>query len=125
LGARRRFNRKPIVFSLRQDLAHGKPTEVEFVNGEIVRLSESVGGAAPLNSEIVRMVHELERRGAGSFFSRDEVIRRMERIVNAPAEMAANRVAATNGALVVSPANLRSPQVVDAARTQPVASHTP
>jgi 2-dehydropantoate 2-reductase len=75
LGARRLFNRKPIVFSLQQDLERRKPTEVDFINGEIERLAESVGMAAPANAEVVRLVRELERRGDGTFFEREEVVR--------------------------------------------------
>jgi 2-dehydropantoate 2-reductase len=87
-GARRKFERKPIVFSLRQDLERGKPTEVEYINGEIMRLAATVGKSAPMNVEVVRMVHELEQRGAGSFFTRDEVIRRFERVLAADDEAA-------------------------------------
>jgi 2-dehydropantoate 2-reductase len=77
--ARRKFDRKPIVFSLLQDLRRGKPTEVEFINGEIARLAAANGLSAPMNSEVVRAVHELESRGPGSFFTRDEVIGRFRR----------------------------------------------
>jgi 2-dehydropantoate 2-reductase len=90
-GARRKFDRKPIVFSLQQDLKRGKPTEVEHINGEIVRLAATVGTSAPMNAEVVRMVHELEQRGAGSFFSREEVIRRFERVLAAPGQPDARR----------------------------------
>jgi 2-dehydropantoate 2-reductase len=90
-GARRKFDRKPIVFSLQQDLKRGKPTEVEHINGEVVRLEATVGTTAPMNAEVVRMVHELEQRGAGSFFSRDEVIRRFERVLVASDQPAASR----------------------------------
>jgi 2-dehydropantoate 2-reductase len=75
-GTRRRFNRRPIIFSLQQDLQRRKPTEVEYVNGEIVRLAESTGTRAPANELVVRMVRELEQRADGSFFSLDEVLRR-------------------------------------------------
>ena len=122
LGARRRFNRKPIVFSLHQDLARGKPTEVEFVNGEIIRLAESVSVAAPLNSQVVRMVHELERCGAGCFLSRDEVIRRMEETQTTPIESPTSRVAVNGAEPLVSPANGSTAHPVDAGLTQPVAT---
>jgi len=78
-GARRLFDRKPIVFSLLQDLKRRKPTEVDFVNGEIVRLAESVGRTAPNNRLVVEMVHELERRGDATFFTRDQVLERFSR----------------------------------------------
>ncbi len=90
-GARRKFDRKPIVFSLQQDLKRGKPTEVEHINGEIVRLAATVGVSAPMNAEVVRMVHELELRGAGSFFTRDEVIRRFERVLASDDQAAAGQ----------------------------------
>ena len=83
-GARRLFNRKPIVFSLLQDLTRGKPTEVDYVNGEIVRLAESVGLAAAANAEVVRLVRELEGRGRGSFCSRAEVIEWFTRLARPP-----------------------------------------
>ncbi len=68
------FNRRPIVFSLYQDLIAGKKTEVDFINGEIVRLGEKHGEDCPLNRLVVHMVRELESRGPGMFFSLEEVI---------------------------------------------------
>lgn len=79
-GARQLFNRKPIVLSLLQDLQRGKKTEVGYVNGEVVRLAESLGTSAPVNAEVVRAVHELEERGDGTFFARDEVVRRFRAV---------------------------------------------
>ena len=75
-GARRLFNRRRIIFSLQQDLQRRKPTEVDYVNGEIVRLAQSLGAAAPANALVVSLVQELERRGDGSFFDRQAVVRR-------------------------------------------------
>ncbi len=78
--ARRNYNRRAIVFSLQQDLVRGKPTEIDHVNGQVVRLAESLAGQAPFNSAVVDMVHELERQGAGAFFSREQVIGRFRRL---------------------------------------------
>jgi 2-dehydropantoate 2-reductase len=52
--------------SMWQDLANGRATEVDFLNGEIVALAEEVGAQAPLNRRIVELVHEVERAGRGS-----------------------------------------------------------
>ena len=71
-GVVKRLNRQPIRFSLAADLEHGKQTEVDFINGAIVRLAENRQSAAPLNKKIVELVHKLEQ--SGGFFSRDEVI---------------------------------------------------
>jgi len=46
--------------SMWEDLQRGRRTEVDFLNGEVVRLAESVGTTAPLNRRIVELVHEAE-----------------------------------------------------------------
>jgi 2-dehydropantoate 2-reductase len=69
-----------IVYSVYQDLVRGKPTEIDFVNGEIVRLAGGCGAAAPYNQLVVSMVHELEARGDGTFFSRAEVLARFRKL---------------------------------------------
>jgi 2-dehydropantoate 2-reductase len=68
--------KKPLVFSVYQDLCRGRPTEIEFVNGEIVRLARQVGAEAPNNALTVAMVHELEQRDPVDFFEPNEVIAR-------------------------------------------------
>jgi 2-dehydropantoate 2-reductase len=52
--------------SMWQDLAKRRGTEVEELNGEIVRLAESSGVDAPLNRRLVALIHEAEASGAGS-----------------------------------------------------------
>lgn len=51
--------------SMWQDLERHRPTEVEFLNGEIVRLAESQAIDAPLNRRIVELVREAERLDHG------------------------------------------------------------
>lgn len=84
LAAQRIFNRRPIVFSLYQDLLRGRGTEVDFTSGQIVQLARANGLDAPYNALVVQMAHELEARGPGCFFTREEVIRRFQQ-VGAPA----------------------------------------
>jgi 2-dehydropantoate 2-reductase len=52
--------------SMWQDLSRRRPTEVDHLNGEIVRLAEAHGLDAPLNRRICELVHAAERAGAGS-----------------------------------------------------------
>jgi 2-dehydropantoate 2-reductase len=52
--------------SMWTDLERRRPTEVDFLNGEIVRLGGKCGMDAPANRRIVELVHEAERAGAGS-----------------------------------------------------------
>jgi 2-dehydropantoate 2-reductase len=52
--------------SMWEDLTSGRPTEVDWLNGEIVRLAAEHHASAPLNGRIVEIVHEAERAGRGS-----------------------------------------------------------
>jgi 2-dehydropantoate 2-reductase len=72
------YNRRPIEFSLLQDLRRRRHTEVDYINGEFVRLGESLREKAPFNRVVASMAGELEARGDGSCFKRDEVIRRFQ-----------------------------------------------
>jgi 2-dehydropantoate 2-reductase len=70
-----------LIYSVEQDLERGRPTEIDFVNGEIVRLAEQHGVSAPLHQLSVDIAHELEHRSGNRFLERDEVIRRFSTLV--------------------------------------------
>jgi 2-dehydropantoate 2-reductase len=61
----------PLYGSTLQSLRRGRPTEIDYLNGEIVRLAERQGGEAPLNRRIVELVHQVER--TGRFLAADDV----------------------------------------------------
>lgn len=86
-AARWLYDRQPIVFSLYQDLLRGKETEVDFVNGEIVRMAAAHACDAPCNRCVVGLVHGLERREAGSFLTHEEVINSLRNATNATVEV--------------------------------------
>jgi len=46
--------------SMADDLAAGRRTEIDFINGELVRLAERLGSSAPVNARIVELVREAE-----------------------------------------------------------------
>ena len=46
-----------------EDLEAGRPTEVDWINGEVVRLAETLGRTAPVNARLVALVKAAERRG--------------------------------------------------------------
>jgi 2-dehydropantoate 2-reductase len=52
--------------SMWEDLERRRETEVELLNGEIVRLAKEHGARAPLNERIVEMVHAAEKDAQGS-----------------------------------------------------------
>ncbi|KON78702.1 2-dehydropantoate 2-reductase [Leptospira kirschneri] len=46
--------------SMWEDLIKKRPTEIDFLNGEIVKLADVMGHPAPFNREIVRLIKEAE-----------------------------------------------------------------
>jgi 2-dehydropantoate 2-reductase len=49
--------------SMADDLAAGRRTEVDYINGELVRLAEKLGADAPVNRKIVELVRKAEADG--------------------------------------------------------------
>lgn len=50
------------VSSMLQDVRKKRMTEIEAINGEVVRLAKRYGLPTPMNSELVRQVQEIESR---------------------------------------------------------------
>ena len=55
--------RWPLIGSTLQSLLRHEPTEIDYLNGEIVRVGGTFGMATPVNSAIVRLIHDIERTG--------------------------------------------------------------
>ena len=49
--------------SMLDDLEAGRPTEIDHLNGEVVRLAESLHRPAPVNARLVELVHAAEATG--------------------------------------------------------------
>lgn len=60
-----------------QSLAKGLPTEIEYLNGEIVKLAEAHGLHAPYNRAVRDLVKEAERKGAPPNLSAADLARRL------------------------------------------------
>jgi|TARA_R100000687_G_scaffold36536_1_gene29815 2-dehydropantoate 2-reductase len=46
--------------SMWEDLQAGRPTEIDWINGEVVKLAEKLGTDAPVNRKLVRLMHQRE-----------------------------------------------------------------
>jgi 2-dehydropantoate 2-reductase len=52
--------------SMWEDLRLGRPTEIDYLQGEIVRLAEQHGVAAPLNRRVMHLIKEAEKAAKNS-----------------------------------------------------------
>lgn len=52
--------------SMADDLLHRRLTEIDFINGEIVRLAAHINLKAPVNEQIVALIRRAESEGQGS-----------------------------------------------------------
>jgi len=53
-------NHRAIQPSMWQDIEKGRKTEVDFVNGYVVRKAREIGKSAPVNELVTKIVHEIE-----------------------------------------------------------------
>jgi 2-dehydropantoate 2-reductase len=63
--------------SMWEDLEAGRPTEIDYLNGEVVRLAQSLGRTAPVNERLVELIHaaETDRRS----WSGPDLLRELQR----------------------------------------------
>ncbi len=76
--ALRRQGSSDIVTSTLQSLRKGKPTEIDYLNGEFVKLGKQIGYPTPYNAEVVALIHEVER--TGSFYTPDALAQIFENL---------------------------------------------
>lgn len=57
------LSNEPLYGSILQSVMRGKPSEIDFINGEIVQVASHLSIPVPLNSRVVELVHEVERSG--------------------------------------------------------------
>ena len=53
----------PNLASTLQSIRRGRPTEIDYLNGAIVRTAEGIGMDAPINRALTALVHEVESGG--------------------------------------------------------------
>jgi len=70
----RRMGRTPNPGSTLQSIRRGQPTEIDYLNGAVVRIGAELGVPTPVSSALVELVHEVES-GSG-FLDAETVIAR-------------------------------------------------
>lgn len=60
---KRRMGSVPNLGSTQQSLRRGQLTEIDYLNGAVVREGRAAGVATPVNAAITALVHEVEQRG--------------------------------------------------------------
>ncbi|MFA5275989.1 MAG: 2-dehydropantoate 2-reductase [Candidatus Omnitrophota bacterium] len=66
------LSKEPLYGSILQSIKRGKASEIDYINGEFVKIAKDSGISAPLNKKLVEMVHQVEK--TGKFFSKEELI---------------------------------------------------
>jgi 2-dehydropantoate 2-reductase len=62
-GKIKSYGKLPVLGSTLQSIKRGKNTEIDYLNGEIVKLGGNNGIPTPVNSLIVELVHQVETTG--------------------------------------------------------------
>jgi 2-dehydropantoate 2-reductase len=63
LRMKRMFGSTPNPASTLQSIRRGQATEIDYLNGAVVRAAAAVGRDAPVNARLVQLVHEVEETG--------------------------------------------------------------
>jgi 2-dehydropantoate 2-reductase len=73
------LSKEPLYGSILQSIMRGRSSEIDYINGEFVRLAKKNKICAPLNSALVEMVHEVEENKR--FFNKAELFARIQKVV--------------------------------------------
>ena len=69
--------------SMSDDLAAGRATEIDWMNGEVVRLAQRLGQTAPVNERLCELVRDAERAEARPSWSGEALLVEMQVAVGA------------------------------------------
>tara|TARA_B100000315_G_C14592979_1_gene596960 strand:- start:884 stop:1897 length:1014 start_codon:yes stop_codon:yes gene_type:complete len=74
------LSKEPLYGSILQSIKRERRSEIDYINGEVVKLAENNNFQAPLNKKIVQMVHAVEDRK--EFFSKEDLLSQTEEVMN-------------------------------------------
>jgi len=68
------LSKEPLYGSILQSIMRKRASEIDYINGEVVRLAEQLNIEAPLNRKVVELVHKVET--SGTYFDVQEIKQR-------------------------------------------------
>jgi 2-dehydropantoate 2-reductase len=57
------LSKEPLYGSILQSIMRGRPSEIDFINGEVTHVAKSLQLQSPLNRKIVDLIHKIEEEG--------------------------------------------------------------
>jgi 2-dehydropantoate 2-reductase len=78
-GIMKNLSREPLYGSILQSIMRGRASEIDYINGEFVRLAEEHKMYAPLNRILVEMVHQVEK--SKMFYSKDILMSKVKELI--------------------------------------------
>lgn len=73
------LSKEPLYGSVLQSIKRGRPSEIDYINGEFIRMARDLDTLAPLNATLVGMVHRVEK--SGQFFSKQDLLEKTKGFV--------------------------------------------
>jgi len=74
------LSKEPLYGSILQSIMRGRGSEIDYINGEFVRLAQDNKIAAPLNNALIDMVHQVEKNKR--FYSKAELFEQVQNLLN-------------------------------------------
>lgn len=74
------LSKEPLYGSILQSINRSRQSEIDYINGEFVRLAEDSGAQAALNKKLVEMVHKVEQ--AHKFFTKEDLLGQVKGLYN-------------------------------------------
>ncbi|MDP3732122.1 MAG: ketopantoate reductase family protein [Candidatus Omnitrophota bacterium] len=74
------LSKEPLYGSILQSIKRGRVSEIDYINGEFLRLAKDNNLAAPLNKKLVKMVHRIEE--TKRFFSKEELLNKTKGFIS-------------------------------------------
>lgn len=65
------LSKEPLYGSILQSILRGRASEIDYINGQVLKMVRSPKNDAPLNARVVEMVHQVEQRK--QYFSVDAI----------------------------------------------------